>query len=103
MKATTTLNTIPIKPLTAQELLTMSDDDIVYDDDNPKSDMSDWQGATMKVGDAVLGHTRGKQKAPTKIATTVRLDSQIIEYFKKDGKGWQTRLNSALREYIATH
>lgn len=34
---------------------------------------------------------------------TVRLDAEIIEYFKQDGKGWQTRLNAALSEYVASH
>ena len=67
------------------------------------ADFAQFRPATDVMGADFMAKVRGKQKAPTKIATTVRLDSQIIEYFKKDGKGWQTRLNSALREYIATH
>lgn len=47
--------------------------------------------------------TRGKQKAPTKRLTTIRFDADIIEHFKAQGKGWQTAMNNALREYIATH
>lgn len=57
--------------------------------------------------DMVLSHTarrkRGKQKAPTKRLTTIRFDADIIEHFKAQGKGWQTAMNNALREYIATH
>lgn len=47
----------------------------------------------------VLG-VRGKQKAPTKEQVTLRLDKEIIEHFKAQGKGWQTRLNDALLEHI---
>ena len=39
---------------------------------------------------------RGPQKAPTKRQVTLRLDEQLIERFKADGPGWQTRLNDAL-------
>lgn len=37
-----------------------------------------------------------------KISTTIRLSPEVIAYFKADGKGWQTRIDAALREYIAT-
>jgi uncharacterized protein (DUF4415 family) len=43
---------------------------------------------------------RGPQKSPTKIQTTIRLDREIVEHFKKRGEGWQTRLNQALRQVI---
>jgi uncharacterized protein (DUF4415 family) len=43
---------------------------------------------------------RGPQKAPTKVATTIRLDPDILEYFKAWGPGWQTRLNDTLRHAI---
>ena len=43
---------------------------------------------------------RGKQKAPTKEKVTVRLDSDIVAHFREGGKGWQTRLNDALRRVI---
>ncbi|MDQ3655075.1 MAG: BrnA antitoxin family protein [Chloroflexota bacterium] len=31
---------------------------------------------------------------------TVRLDSDIIEWFKATGKGYQTRMNAVLRSYV---
>ena len=34
---------------------------------------------------------------PTKTATTVRVDSDVLAWLKTDGKGYQTRLNSILR------
>lgn len=33
-----------------------------------------------------------------KKSVTLRLDPAIIDHFKKDGKGWQTRINAALRK-----
>jgi uncharacterized protein (DUF4415 family) len=33
----------------------------------------------------------------------IRLDADIVQAFKRKGPGWQTRLNSALREWLRTH
>lgn len=35
---------------------------------------------------------------PTKTATTVRVDSDVLAWFKSQGKGYQTRMNAILRE-----
>jgi len=39
----------------------------------------------------------------TKQALTVRYDPEVIEAFKATGKGWQTRMNAALRDWLKTH
>jgi uncharacterized protein (DUF4415 family) len=46
---------------------------------------------------AKMRATRGKQKAPTKISTTLRVDRDVLERFKASGPGWQSRMNDALR------
>jgi uncharacterized protein (DUF4415 family) len=46
---------------------------------------------------------RGKQKAPTKERITIRLSPEVISYFRETGEGWQTRLDEALKGYIADH
>lgn len=46
---------------------------------------------------------RGPQKTPTKIQTAIRYDADIIEAFKADGPGWQTRMNDALRQWLREH
>ena len=38
-----------------------------------------------------------------KYSVTLLLDADIVEYFKATGKGWQTRVDAVLREYIQTH
>lgn len=50
---------------------------------------------------------RGRFYTPKKTTTPIRLDDDIILYFKKMSSekklGYQTLLNSALREYIHKH
>lgn len=33
----------------------------------------------------------------------IRLSHEVLEHFKAEGSGWQTRIDSALRQYIAEH
>lgn len=39
----------------------------------------------------------------TKVQMTVRFDADVIAAFKQAGAGWQTRMNDALRDWLATH
>ncbi|MBF0427204.1 MAG: BrnA antitoxin family protein [Magnetococcales bacterium] len=39
----------------------------------------------------------------TEVSTTVRLDADVISAFRATGKGWQTRMNAALKEWLKTH
>jgi uncharacterized protein (DUF4415 family) len=38
-----------------------------------------------------------------KTSVTIRLDADMVDWFKSQGKGWQTKMNWALRLYFATH
>ena len=44
--------------------------------------------------------TRGPQKTPKKVSTTIRLDADVIEHFKKGGGGWQSRINGVLKRHV---
>jgi uncharacterized protein (DUF4415 family) len=46
---------------------------------------------------------RGPQKAPTKERITIRLSREVVEQFRESGEGWQTRVDSALREWLKNH
>ena len=46
---------------------------------------------------------RGTQKAPTKVPTTIRFDADVLAALKASGKGWQTRVNEAVREWLKSH
>lgn len=43
------------------------------------------------------------KSANPKQATSIRLSPKVIEYFKRGGSGWQTRLNKVLEEYVESH
>jgi uncharacterized protein (DUF4415 family) len=38
-----------------------------------------------------------------KESVTLRLDSEILEWFKKQGKGYQTKINAILKSYFNAH
>ena len=45
---------------------------------------------------------RGRPRKDTpKEKVTLRLDADVVDFFRADGAGWQTRLNSVLRSAIA--
>lgn len=46
--------------------------------------------------------TRGPQKAPTKVSTTIRLDAAVIAFFRAKGPGWQSRINDVLKAIVAS-
>lgn len=44
---------------------------------------------------------RGRPRAETpKKRINIRLSQQVLAYFKSSGKGWQTRIDSALQQFI---
>lgn len=47
-----------------------------------------------------LQKPRGPQKAPTKEVVTIRLSQDVVKQLRASGPGWQTRVDSALREWI---
>jgi len=51
---------------------------------------------------AKLG-VRGPQKAPLKKPTTIRFDADVLAALKGTGRGWQTRVNEAMRTWVKTH
>lgn len=71
-------------------------------DDAPELTDEFFAQADEYVGDKLV--RRGRPKAEsTKQALTVRYDTEVVEAFKATGKGWQTRMNTALRDWLKTH
>ena len=46
---------------------------------------------------------RGPQRSPTKQLVSVRYSPEVLTYFKASGEGWQTRMDEALKQWVATH
>lgn len=60
-------------------------------------------GGIPAVRAALTARRRGPQRAPTKVATTIRFDADVLSALKLTGKGWQTRVNDAMREWVKNH
>jgi len=45
-----------------------------------------------------LARMRGPGKKPRKLQQTLRLDTDVLAYFKAEGRLWQRRINAVLRE-----
>jgi uncharacterized protein (DUF4415 family) len=67
-----------------------------------KSDFRKMKPARDAMPDVVARHrrTRGPQKAPTKVSTTIRLDAKVIDFFKAKGPRWQSRINDVLKAVV---
>ena len=71
-------------------------------DDAPELSDAFFNSADEYVGDQLV--RRGRPKASqTKQALTVRYDTDVIKAFRATGKGWQTRMNAALKDWLKTH
>ena len=46
---------------------------------------------------------RPKSTTPLKVPTTIRFDADVLTALKASGKGWQTRVNEAVREWLKSH
>ena len=69
-----------------KRLRPMRDEDIDYSD-IPKLDQSFWRAAKLTMPEP-------------KDRVTIRLDHDVVEWLKKNGSGYQTRINAILRSYM---
>lgn len=46
---------------------------------------------------------RGLKPVPRKTQLTLRLDRDVLAWFKAQGRGYQTRINALLRAYMEAH
>lgn len=67
----------------------IQDENIDYSD-IPELDESFWKNAKIEYPE---------NKKPI----TLRLDRDVLNWFKSTGKGYQTRINAILRSYVETH
>ena len=84
-----------IRKLTAEERAALEAVASMPDSQIDTSDMpevTDWSGAV-----------RGALYRRVKRLTSLRLDADLLEWFKRGGEGYQTRINAALREYVERH
>lgn len=64
-------------------------------------DLSDIPEVTPEM--FAKGIVRRGLKPIVKKQLTLRLDSDLIEWFKEQGRGYQTKMNALLRAYMEEH
>jgi uncharacterized protein (DUF4415 family) len=78
---------------------------IAQDPDNPEWTEEDFARARParethpELVEAWL-RTRGKQKRPTKVLVSLRLEREVVERLRASGRGWQSRANDMLRKAV---
>jgi len=79
-----------------------------------KSSKTDWQGLSEMTDEDIdysdippladAFFERAKIVRPTrKVEVSVKLDSDILEWFKTETDDWEDRMQAALRLYVETH
>lgn len=64
----------------------------------PELDDGWFDRADIYKGDRLI--KRGRPAGSSKISTTIRFDAEVLNAFRRDGPGWQTRINAALKEWL---
>ncbi len=85
------------------------------DEDNPEWTAEDMTNArpAADVLPALIGEKatqdllrRGRGRPPKddrKVNQTLRIDPDVLEAYRQEGKGWQTRINRVLRDNMPKH
>lgn len=82
------------KSLTDWERLdAMQDDDI---------DLSDVPEITPEMFAKAIVN-RSLKSPPKKQQITIRLDKDVLEWYREQGRGYQTKINELLRAYMEAH
>lgn len=43
------------------------------------------------------------RSASSKVLLSVRYSREVVDFFRATGEGWQSRMDGALKEYVAQH
>ena len=76
--------------------------DAPYDSKDRKATLAFWKGGIAHKGVPELRAKRGRPpKAPgeRKEQIALRLDSEVLAWYRVKGAGWQTRMNAVLKAF----
>lgn len=112
MKHNTTSKSFPSHEQRAAALAAapdqVPDSDCPYNPNDAKAVDAFWKNAVIshslpELREKLAARRRGAQKTATKIPTTIRFDADVLAELKASGRGWQTRVNEAVREWLKAH
>ena len=67
-------------------------------------DDEDSPDATLLMREAIVQRRAGRPAGfGNKEQVAIRFDKDILEAFRSTGRGWQTRMNEALKEWLKEH
>lgn len=69
-------------------------------DDAPELTDAYFERADVYEGDRLVRPGRGPgrpKSAAAKVAVSLRLDPEVLQFFRSTGPGWQSRMNAVLR------
>jgi uncharacterized protein (DUF4415 family) len=103
MKPGTTFKPFPSKPDEIEAAIQAApervhDPESPYDPNDPTAVEAFWKKATVR-----RPGERGPGKKAKKVLLSVRYSPDVVDYFKSTGEGWQTRMDEALKEWMAAH
>ena len=78
------------RALSVEEMAAVQDQDIDFSD-IPEANAAFWATAKVRMPDG------------PKTPLNLRLDADIVAWFRAHGRGYQTRINAVLRSYIEAH
>ncbi|MDR1650953.1 MAG: BrnA antitoxin family protein [Synergistaceae bacterium] len=67
--------------------------------------MQDWDidcSDIPALSDEFLAAAKWTVETPEKEQITIRIDKSVLEFYRRMGKGYQTRMNAVLRSYAET-
>jgi uncharacterized protein (DUF4415 family) len=86
-----------LKPLSNAQRKRLAAVAAVPDSEINYSDIPQQRGAVQWTRPGALVQSENKQQV------TLRLDADVLNFFKATGKRYQSRINAALREYMKAH
>ena len=77
----------------------------LIDDENPEWTPENFDNALSfsdlpKSLQSKLRRTRGPNRQPTKVQIAIRFDTDVLSALRATGRGWQTRVNDTMREWL---
>lgn len=69
-------------------------------DDAPELTDEFFERATVHEGEKIIRRGRPRSASP-KAQVTLRLDEDVLAGLRATGPGWQTRVNAALKKWLA--
>jgi uncharacterized protein (DUF4415 family) len=102
MKPGTTSKPFPMSPEEVASVIEAAPDRVQdpegpYDPNDPAAVEEFWKNASVR-----RPGKRGPGRKAKKVLLSMRYSPEVVEYFKSTGDGWQSRMDEALKEWVAT-